>query len=152
MAIRRAKKLDYLEIRNVFAEVHDYHLKNTNNVFKDIEPFSYDEFLELINDENIIILVSENVIIDGFLIAEVIEKEGRLTKKRKTLYINQLGVLKKDQHGGIGTNLVKEVEKIARNLKCDNVMLTVWAFNKKAMKFYKELNFNERTRTLELKL
>ena len=56
------------------------------------------------------------------------------------------------QNIGIGTSLINEIKKIAKEIKCDNINLSVWSFNENAIKFYKHIGFNTQKINMEITL
>lgn len=153
MVIEKATKNDFPGIHAIFQEVHDHHLNGTINTFKDIDPFTKEEFDESIKDKNTFLLVAkEDTNIIGFILASIVEKEGRHTKFKKSLHINTLGTKKDSQNKGIGTALINEIKKIAKENKCDNINLSVWSFNENAIKFYKHAGFKNQKINMEIVL
>ncbi len=153
MVIQKATKNDWIGIHKLFQEVHDHHLNGTINTFKDVDPFTKEEFEESLKDKNSIILVAkekEDVI--GFVLAQIIEKEGRHTKFKKSLHINTIGTKKGSHNQGIGSSLINEIKRIAKENKCDNINLSVWSFNDNAIKFYKHHGFKDQKITMEINL
>lgn len=152
MVIQKAVKEDFLGIHKIFQEVHDHHLNGTINTFKDIDPFTKEEFLESLKDKNTFILIAKEKEIEGFILATIIEKEGRHTKFKRTLHINTIGTKKNSQNKGIGTLLINEIKRIAKENKCDNINLSVWSFNDNAIKFYKHIGFKNQKINMEITL
>ena len=152
MIIRKATMMDFEEIHDIFQEVHNLHLKGTKNTFKDIDPLTREEFEEILNDNNNVFLIAEEIKILGFIHGTIIEREGRKTKFKKTLVIEELGVTKKENNRGIGTRLIEDIKKIAQKNKCDNIMLDVWSFNENAIDFYNNKGFKPRTIKMQLDL
>lgn len=152
MVIQKATKDDFLGIHNIFQEVHDHHLNGTINTFKDVDPFTEEEFLDALKDKNVFLLVAKEKDIEGFILATIVEKEGRHTKFKKSLHINTIGTKKDSQNKGIGTALINEIKKIAKENKCDNINLSVWSFNDNAIKFYKHIGFKEQKTNMEITL
>lgn len=153
MTISKAKFEDYEEIHQIFKEVHNIHLLGTINTFKDIDPLTKDEYQEFLKNGDIFLIAKndENQIV-GFVRAIIEEHEGRLTRLKKTIHIDSLGVLKKKHNNGIGTALIEEIKKIARKEKCDNIILDVYSFNDNAIKFYKHQGFKTKKRLMEINL
>lgn len=152
MVIKKATMMDFEEIHAIFEEVHDLHQQNEKKTFKKVDPFTKEEFELLLADKNNFILVAEEIKIIGFINAFISVKEGRHTKKRKTMHIEQLGVKKTEHNRGIGTNLIEEIKEIAKSNKCDNIVLDVWSFNDSAIKFYKKQGFKEKKIKMEIEL
>ncbi len=153
MTITKAKLENYEEIHKIFQEVHNIHLLGTINTFKDIDPLTKDEYQEFLKKGDIFLIAKDddNKIV-GFARAIIEEHEGRLTKFKKTIHIDSLGVLKKNNNNGIGTSLIEEIKKIAKKEKCDNIILDVWSFNDNAIKFYKHQGFKTKKRLMEINL
>ena len=53
---------------------------------------------------------------------------------------------------GIGTLLYNETVRLAKERGANTLMLTVWAFNENALRFYKDLGMTERNINMEMKL
>lgn len=153
MVIEKATQKDFPGIHKIFQEVHDHHLNGTINTFKDVDPFTKEEFTEAIKSKNTFLLTAkeENKIL-GFILATIVEKEGRHTKFKKSLHINTIGTKKDSQNKGIGTALINEIKKIAKENKCDNINLSVWSFNDNAIRFYKHIGFNNQKINMEITL
>jgi ribosomal protein S18 acetylase RimI-like enzyme len=149
MAVRVATDEDFMGVHDIFLEVHKFHMDHTDNVFKDIDPISEDEFKEMLSIPETIFLVSDNDGIDGFLNANIIEKNSKFTGYKKYLMIEQLGVTKNSQKNGVGRSLMDLAEKIAKEKGCTMLVLDVWGFNENAIGFYEHLGFAERTRKLQ---
>lgn len=149
MAVRVATEEDFMGVHDIFLEVHKFHIDHTDNVFKDIDPISEDEFKEMLSIPETIFLVSDNDGIDGFLNANIVEKNSKFTGYKKYLMIEQLGVTKNSQKNGVGRSLMDLAEKIAKEKGCTMLVLDVWGFNENAIGFYEHLGFVERTRKLQ---
>lgn len=150
MVIQKATKHDFLGIHTIFQEVHDHHLNGTINTFKDVDPFTEEEFNEALKDKNTFLLVAKEKEIEGFILATIVGKEGRHTKFKKSLHINTIGTKKDSQNKGVGSALIKEIKKIAKENKCDNINLSVWSFNDNAIKFYKHIGFQNKKMNMEI--
>ena len=66
--------------------------------------------------------------------------------------ISPLFILPEYQNKGIGTALINEIKKIAKENKCDNINLSVWSFNENAIKFYKHAGFKNQKTNMEIVL
>lgn len=152
MVIKKATMMDFEEIHSIFQEVHDLHQQNKKKTFKKVDPFTKEEFETLLADKQNFFLIAEEIKIIGFINAFITVKEGRHTKKRKTMHIEQLGVKKTEHNRGIGTKLIEEIKHIAIDNNCDNIILDVWSFNENAIKFYKNKGFKEQRTRMEIEL
>lgn len=152
MKIQKASTKDFLGIHNIFQEVHDHHRIGTINTFKNIDPFTEEEFINVLKEKNTFLLVAKERKIMGFLLATIDEKEGRHTISKKSFLISTLGIKKEFQNKGIGTELIKEAKKLAKENNCDNINLNVWSFNEHAIRFYKHNGFKEKKINMEITL
>ena len=152
MVIKKAKMMDFEEIHSIFEEVHDLHQQSEPNTFKKTDPFTKEEFKSLLQDKQNFFLIAEEIKIIGFINAFILEKEGRHTKPKKTMHIEQLGVKKGEHNRGIGTKLIEEIKLIAKEHNCDNIILDVWSFNDSAIKFYNKNGFKEKKIKMEIEL
>ncbi len=152
MVIKKATMMDFEEIHSIFEEVHDLHQQNEKKIFKKADPFTKEEFELLLADKNNFFLVAEEIKIIGFINAFISVKEGKRTKKRKTMHIEQLGVKKTEHNRGIGSHLIEEIKHIAIDNNCDNIILDVWSFNENAIEFYKKKGFKEKKIKMQLDL
>lgn len=148
--IRQAKLEDFEAINSIFREVHKLHVENRPDFFRDIDPLPKEEFVNILKSDNQIILINEDEEINGFIKMEFKEKGETLTKKRRTLSIEQLGVKKSNHKSGIGRKLIEEAIKIFKEGKFDKLILDVWTFNQNAIDFYKHLGFKEFNIKMEL--
>ncbi len=112
------------------------------------------KFLERLHNRKFIKLVSINSRkeITGFLFAEVGFVGGDITKKRKIMAIHELGVDSSNRSTGFGTELMNEAIRIAKDKKCEEITLSVWSFNEKAISFYIKNHLEVQCMRMELKL
>jgi ribosomal protein S18 acetylase RimI-like enzyme len=68
------------------------------------------------------------------------------------LYISDLVVRKQHRGKGIGKQLMKQAEKLARAKKINYIKLIVYSKNTKAVEFYKEVGFTDYEQTMLKKL
>ena len=88
----------------------------------------------------------------GFVFGEVGIVGGTLTKRRKILHIHEIGVTEDSRHLGIGTQLLDEMKRIAKEKNCVELNLSVWSFNKKAINFYIKNGLECQTMRMEFKI
>lgn len=115
--IRKMIKEDYEEVKELFYEVHNLHLKNRPDIYKDGDSLPIEIFNDfLTNYDNLnYVYILENKIV-GVLIAKILyTTENSILKGQKICFIDCLGVKKEYQHKGIGKklyNYLKEDIKI----------------------------------------
>ena len=99
-----------------------------------------------------LVSVDSNNKVNGFIFAEIGFVGGDLTRRRKLMHIHELGIDSSNRGTGFGTELMNEAKKIARSKNCEEIILSVWAFNKKAIDFYIKNNLEVQTLRMEFKL
>ena len=90
--------------------------------------------------------------VKGFIFAEVIQKGGLQTKKRKILAVHEIGVDEDSRHLGIGTQLINEIKNIGLKKGAQEISLSVWSFNQNAFNFYLKNGFEIQTFRMEFKM
>ena len=99
-----------------------------------------------------LVSVDDNNKVTGFVFAEFGFVGGDLTRRRKLMHIHELGIDSSSRGTGFGTELMNEVKRIAKEKNCEEIILSVWAFNKKAIGFYIKNNLEVQTLRMEFKL
>lgn len=150
--IKRAKLKNYQEIDKILVEIHNYHYEKFPSHFKKIDSFfSHNKFRDILNEEDIEMIIGEqdNKII-GVCVVKIIQiEETNLIHSRKSILIENLGVIEEYQNRGIATKLLDEVDKIARQKNINYIQLQVWGFNERAIKLYKKNKYKNRTLILQ---
>lgn len=145
---------DYDAVRALVAEVHALHHAARGDVYAADAHFSREYYAALLADEN------------GFPIAaydgnELIGFASSFIKPpnpnpamlpHRIAYIDDICVHSRCRGRGIGTLLYNETVRLARERGADTLMLTVWAFNESAIRFYKSLGMTERNINMEMRL
>ena len=94
----------------------------------------------------------DNKEIKGFVFGEIVTKGGLQTKRRKILAIHEIGVIEDSRHLGIGTQLLNEMIRIAKDKNAVELSLSVWSFNTNAINFYIKNKMEVQTMRMEFKL
>ncbi len=139
MNIRKMQVEDYEQVKQIQNEVNNLHIKgNPDNFVETDNPFAYEYFLSLIQDESCHNFVCED---DGKIVGVLLASEKPISsvpfiRKRKIMDLNSICVKEGFQRRGVGKSLLSFLEKVAKKQKFDAIILNVWAFNKSAIKFY----------------
>lgn len=150
--IRFGKANEYEDILEMVKQIHTQHVNYRADIFKNIDiPMSKKEYLELINNNNIIVITKESKIIGCANILFRITKNPILCE-RKSLYIDSIIILKEFQNIGYGKKLLEFIKEYAKKELCDSIDLQVSIENTKAIEFYFANEFKEKEKKLELKL
>lgn len=99
------------------------HLYNENQISNEFKNNPYTKYLIYINEKKEII---------GFI---------RYDDIYERFEISYFEVLEKERNQGIGSKILEELIRIAKNKKIENITLEVRETNKTAIKVYKKYNF-----------
>ncbi len=152
--IRKAEIEDFNKVHRLIMQVHKLHVKERTDIYKDVDPMNFEEFKNELSNSNNIYLVAqlENKIV-GICFSQIKEiANNRIMKDRKILNIGDICVDEKYQRNGIGKKLYNQIVQIAKEKNIHNVELTVWKFNKNAIKFYENLGMNVKNLKFEQKI
>ena len=136
-------------------------LENFNGQYSSLFKDVYQRYCEVVinncrdNGELINFLNSKDKINITYLVYDKIVGVCLATIKdkiEKSIYIDDIFVLEEFRHQGIATKLYKQVESIAKDIGAKRIDLTVWQFNKAAMKFYESLGMETQRKILETRL
>lgn len=152
--IRKAKKEDFDQIHKLIKQVHDIHVNEREDIYKNVDPITRESFIEdLLNINNIYIVAEENNVIVGICLAELKEiTNNKIMKDRKIINIGDICVDKEKRKQGIGKQLYNEIIKYAEESKVDSVELMVWGFNKNAIDFYENIGMEVKNIRFEHKI
>ena len=141
MQIREARIEDKKELIELLMQAQELHCKNRPDIFKQITKKEVEsEVAEVLESQErkMIVAVNDKEKVCGLVIFRIKEVENHINlKNAKILYVGKIVVDKKCQRQGIGTLLMQEMNKIAKELKCNRMELSCWSFNKEAIEFYK---------------
>lgn len=154
VVIRKAKINDFYGVHKLIVQVHKLHVNKRNDIYKDVDPMSVEEFkTELSNSNNIYLIAElENEIV-GICFSQIREiSNNRIMKKRKILHIEDICVHENYQKKGIGKKLYDQIIQLAKEKNIDNIELMVWGFNKNAIKFYESLGMSIKNLKFEQKI
>lgn len=143
--IRKATEADYQVVNSLYFELYTLDHQNIPQSYKKTpkNPQSKGEFLYMLEDKKSLLLVA---LIDDRIVGFVsafIEKEtgNNVTYGYHRVYTCDLYILPDYQRQGVGSQLIKEVEKWAKNRKLSDLAVLVYNFNKKAADFYEKQGY-----------
>ncbi|SHH88240.1 GNAT family N-acetyltransferase [Clostridium grantii] len=146
---------DFTDFSILMNEVHDLHVENRPDIYKDTdEVISKEDFIKIVNDEKIIsILAQIDSVVVGLCIISIKNiPDNNVSIPRNIAYMEDLCVLESYRKQGIGKELFYEGKKRALQINVDSLELMVWEFNKMELEFYENKNMKTRSRIMELKL
>ena len=153
LRIRRATMDDAELLSHLVKPVHDIHVAAYPTIFKPhaVTPEWIADFRDRLLDDSVYVFIGE---VDGepigYVLAEVSTREDdAYSYARQTMLIDQMSVNPERRSQGYGEALMGAVFDLARSLGIGRVVLTVWAFNERAIDFYERQGFKPRDICME---
>jgi GNAT superfamily N-acetyltransferase len=145
MEIRQAVSADSFLLSSLCTDVQRLHAENHPDIFKmpGSEDFAVSFFETMLADPAVkIFIAEENGGAVGYLFCQLVERqENPFTFATRSLHIDQISVRPAVQGRGVGTALIQEAEKLARDWKVERIQLDSWDFNAHAHAFFEGLGF-----------
>lgn len=146
--IKKLTTNDFEIVESIITKLHKIHVENRPDFYIENEhPINKKEYKAMLNNQDkisIAYIVDDKIA--GVCLATI---KDRI---EKSIYIDDIFVLEEFRHQGIATKLYKQVESIAKDIGAKRIDLTVWQFNKAAMKFYESLGMETQRKILETRL
>ena len=140
--IRKATHNDIPRILELLSQVNDVHAEGRPDFFiKGKRKYNEEDLLKIINDDTTPVFVcEENDDIKGYAFC-VIQDLSKCDNLRpdKSLYIDDICVDENYRRHGVGKKLYEHVVQFAKEEKCFNITLNVWAKNPGAQAFYESM-------------
>ena len=140
--IRKATHNDIPRILELLSQVTDVHAEGRPDFFiKGKRKYNEEDLLKIINDDTTPVFVcEENDDIKGYAFC-VIQDLSQCDNLRpdKSLYIDDICVDENYRRHGVGKKLYEHVLQFAKEEKCFNITLNVWAKNPGAQAFYESM-------------
>ncbi len=145
--IRIATKEDTANVNNIRKQVNDLHVQGEPEIFKSgFAPEMAEYINEFVNSNTKYLIINEddNGTINAYAMVEfIVRPENVYRYELKYLEIHEFGVDKTCRHQGIGTKLINYIKNFALQKGFNHVELDAWAFNAKAINFYKKMGFED---------
>jgi len=151
--IRKANKGDYESSLSLFRQVHELHVCERPDLYRENStPVSKEFFESQLNDVKQHIFVAT---IGNEIVGVVVMKEEEITKNafvkaRRILFINSLCITEAQRNMGIGKRVMKYVFDFGRSLKVDSIELGVSEKNPYAIEFYESIGMTTKSRKMEI--
>ena len=140
--IRKATHNDIPRILELLSQVNDVHAEGRPDFFiKGKRKYNEEDLLKIINyDTTPVFVCEENDDIKGYAFC-VIQDLSQCDNLRpdKSLYIDDICVDENYRRHGVGKKLYEHVVQFAKEEKCFNITLNVWAKNPGAQAFYESM-------------
>ena len=155
MEIRKASLHDLDTLVELNAEVQEIHIKIRPDIFKFPGTTEIRKaFLSMIDDLNYLVFLCSHQGNDvGYFILHLIRKDAHAFKfSEKYIELEQISILKKYRHKGIGKAILEYIKQTAHQLSIDRIDLTVWTENTQSLEAFKKLEFQEMYRRMSIRI
>ena len=155
MTIWNATPRDIDRILDLLSQVLEVHHKLRPDLFNSgVTKYRKEELAKMLFDDNNPIYVAK---IDDELVAYAFcqirySEHPHLTKRQKTLYIDDFCVDQKHTRQGVGKELFEFIKFEAGRLGCEEITLNSWEGNDAANAFYEKMGLTVRSHILEYKI
>ena len=143
--IRKATHNDIPRILELLSQVNDVHAEGRPDFFiKGKRKYNEEDLLKIINDDTtpVFVYVGTRLVtsVQGYAFC-VIQDLSQCDNLRpdKSLYIDDICVDENYRRHGVGKKLYEHVLQFAKEEKCFNITLNVWAKNPDAQAFYESM-------------
>ncbi|WP_336012443.1 GNAT family N-acetyltransferase [Fusobacterium polymorphum] len=136
--IREATEIDYPAINKMLLKLQNYHSENVPTIYKKLNSFfTFNEYLEILEDKNIYFLLAifNNEVI-GLIWLNFNEKLSKYEYQRKQIWIEGIYVRAEYRRKGIAQKLLNEAINKAKLLNAQSMELMIWNFNETSKKFF----------------
>jgi ribosomal protein S18 acetylase RimI-like enzyme len=154
MTIRRGTIEDAELLCWLNAPVQQLHCERRPDFFKPhrVSAEMIADYQTRLSNENIYIYIGE--VADepiGYILAQMTERpDNPYTYPMRLMHIDQMSVNPEHRSKGYGEMLMRRVFELAKSLGVKTVVLTVWAFNSRAVAFYERLGLVARDIRMEV--
>ncbi|WP_339293915.1 GNAT family N-acetyltransferase [Paenibacillus sp. FSL W7-1279] len=155
ISIRNAHQDDYESLLPLFRQVHDLHVFERPDLYKENStPVGKEFFLsQLIDHKQHIFVATIGLEIIGLVVTKEEDiTENSFVNARKLLYVNSLCVSEMYRNKGVGKRLMQYVIDFGGSLKVDSIELGVSENNASACSFYTSFGMTTKSRKMEFRL
>jgi diamine N-acetyltransferase len=152
ISIRNANQSDYESLLPLFRQVHDLHVFDRPDLYKENSTPVGQELFEsqLADIKQHIFVATIGIEIVGIVAMKEEEiTENSFVNARKVLFINSLCVAETQRKKGIGKRILQYVFDFGKSLKVDSIELGVTEKNCSAIGFYESIGMTTKSRKME---
>jgi ribosomal protein S18 acetylase RimI-like enzyme len=154
--IRNAQQSDNAKIRPLQEQIARLHFEGRPDIHKNEAPhYSDEDFAEILANPDHFVFIAENAggEVVGYAFARVVKYRSHpVCRDFDSFHIDAFCVLERYRRQGIGRALFDRCRQKAVALKCRNVLLNVWSFNRGAIAFYEKCGMSPWAMRMELRL
>lgn len=153
ICIREAIKSDYNSLLPLFRKVHELHVYERPDLYKEnTTPVGQEFFESQISDarQHIFVATIGSEIVGFVVMKEEDIIENSFVNARNILYINSLCVAETQRKTGIGKRIMQYVFDFGRSLNVKSIELGVSEKNSSAIEFYESIGMATKSRKMEI--
>lgn len=155
ISIRNAKQEDYESLLPLFRQVHDLHVLERPDLYKENStPVGEEEFNNQLKDDkqHIFVATLRTEIVGVAVLKEDEILENSFVNARKILLVNSLCVDDASRKKGIGRKIMQYIFDFAKELDVGSIELGVSESNQNAIYFYESIGMATKNRKMEFRL
>lgn len=156
LKIRQAKETDYEAVNVLYHIIYDMYHKKMPDFYKKQpqECLPKGTFINMLDSKTSLLLVAEsNKNVVGVMSAEIEKEEAdNWSHRRKRVRIEEVAVLPKYAHKGVGRELIMEAEQWAKKKKASSLILLAYDFNPEVIHFYETCGYQHYTHEMIKKI
>jgi ribosomal protein S18 acetylase RimI-like enzyme len=153
--VRPARREDRAAIQALWTDVDRIHAALHPNYFRGdgrLDP-RLAEAIERVSEARELLVAEREGVVVGFVLVEMLEpsKHGRNVRNRRG-HIDALIVAPSARRSGCGRRLMEAACNWARTRRAEELLLTVWAGNQVAERFYEDLGLERVSHVMRMSL
>ena len=139
--IELARAADRTDVNRLALQVHQQHMDWRPDIYRMPEElFPEERFMQSVQNRELYVAKVGGVMA-GFVQIMIRTVESPEQQKRKLLCINQIAVDEAIRGHGIGTQMMADLQALAKAFGCTDMMLSVYPQNDAAVSFYQKCGF-----------
>jgi len=145
MEVRKAKLPDIDELVELNREVHQIHLQEKPEEFKEFSTEAIrSSFSRALSKESaeVFVCIDQEQIVGYVLLVFMTPPENPRRRSRTVLYVDQIDVKEGYRRRGAGKLLLDAAKEYAVERRLDHIVLDVWSFNSRAVSFFRSQGFS----------
>lgn len=139
-----AKLSDREAVNRIDLQVNDLHVAWRPDIFRHCdEGLPEGFFAECVQNQTLYVARRNGAVI-GFVIFFTWQTNGPASVPSKVLDLDAIAIDESYRHQGIGRMIMEDIREIAKELGCNDIQLSVYPQNEKAVRFYEKCGFKVR--------
>lgn len=139
ISMRPANNADYSAVKLLKDEVHSKHVKAEPSFYMESDKiFPVDKYQEQVKNGNVLVLENDGNVIGYAIIVTMVIKDNPMIHDQKILFLDDVCISEAERRKGHGSFFFSMIEKYGKVNGYNSLELSVWDFNKDALRFYQE--------------